>query len=120
MLQIGLVFLGGGLGSLCRYGMAKLLASQAFQFPLATLLANIVSCLILGYCTGLVLKDSLSMSTRLLVMTGFCGGFSTFSTFTGETFLLLEGGNHLLALLNIGGSILICLVCFYLGMTWAR
>lgn len=120
MLQIGLVFLGGGLGSLCRYGIARLLANQALQFPLATLIANIISCLILGYCTGLVLKDSLSMSTRLLVMTGFCGGFSTFSTFTGETFLLLEGGNPLLALLNIGGSILVCLVCFYWGMTWAR
>ena len=120
MLQVGLVFLGGGLGSLCRYAIARVLAGQAFQFPLATLVANIISCLILGYFTGLVLKDNLSMSTRLLVMTGFCGGFSTFSTFTGETFLLMEGGHHLLALLNIAGSVLICLVCFYVGLTWAR
>ena len=120
MLQIALVFLGGGLGSLCRYGIARMLSSQAFQFPLATLLANIISCIVLGFCTGLLLRDGISMSARLLIMTGFCGGFSTFSTFTGETFLLMQEGQHLLALLNIAGSILICLVCFYLGMVWAK
>jgi len=84
MLNFFWVFLGGGLGSICRYGISKLLSGNHFDFPLATLLANIISCIILGYLFGVTLKAGLTNQAKLLWMTGFCGGFSTFSTFSLE------------------------------------
>jgi len=109
------VFIGGGLGSICRYGIALLLKKNQFNFPFATLIANIIACIILGYLIGLAAKDSISMNQKLLLMTGFCGGFSTFSTFSAETFLLFENGNVGYALANIGLSIIVCLVGIWIG-----
>ncbi len=110
------VFLGGGLGSICRYGIAKLLANQAYTFPWATLLANILACIILGYLVAMNAKGLLKPSMQYLLMTGFCGGFSTFSTFAYENFALLENGmtNH--AIGNIALSLLLGLGGIYLGL----
>lgn len=116
MMAYLLVFIGGGLGSIFRYGIAHLLAAQNYTFPLATLLANIVSCVILGALIGLNIKGGLAPTYKFLLMTGFCGGFSTFSTFSGETLLLLQSGDIAAAFLNIAGSVLICLFCIYLGI----
>ena len=110
------VFIGGGLGSICRYGIARLLAEQEYIFPWATLIANVLSCIALGFLVSLSLKDAISQPYRVLLMTGFCGGFSTFSTFTNETYQLLIAGDHFYALMNVGGSILICLICIWIGM----
>lgn len=114
------VFVGGGLGSLCRYGIARLMTSYKLDFPLATFIANAISCIILGYLIGLTLKDGLSENAKLLLMTGFCGGFSTFSTFSAESFQLLQNGNTTTALLYIGASIAVCLVCIWLGLKLAN
>lgn len=111
-----LVFIGGGLGSLCRFGIAQVLRHHNFTFPWATLGANIVSCILLGALVGWSMKDGLSNSTRLLMMTGFCGGFSTFSTFTLETYDLLMAGNTGYAFANIFGSLLIGLIGIFLGL----
>ncbi|MEM1320079.1 MAG: fluoride efflux transporter CrcB [Bacteroidota bacterium] len=110
------VFIGGGLGSLFRYGIAKALAAQALNFPLATLLANILSCILLGFLVGYEMRSGLAIHWRLLLLTGFCGGFSTFSTFSFETFELFQTGQTGYALLNIGASLIICLGGIYLGM----
>ncbi len=111
-----LVFLGGGLGSICRYGIARFLQAQVWDYPLATFIANALACVILGALMGLSLKGDLTQSTKFLLMTGFCGGFSTFSTFSAETFELLQAGNYVYALANIGLSILVCLGCICIGL----
>ncbi len=108
-----LVFIGGGLGSICRYGIALALKPYALQFPYATLCANILSCVLIGF---LMAKMELSSSYKLLLMTGFCGGFSTFSTFSAETFQLLQAGNIAYALANVIGSVIVCLGAIALGL----
>lgn len=116
MLQLLYVFIGGGLGSICRYGISVFFAQYKTAFPYATLVANILSCIILGYFIGSALKTELPSSTKLLIMTGFCGGFSTFSTFSAETFKFFENGNYGTAFLYIGASVFLCLCCIFIGM----
>ena len=87
------VFIGGGLGSICRYGIAQILSQYNFHFPWATFTANALSCIILGALVGWSLKEGMTDSTKLLLLTGFCGGFSTFSTFSNETFHLFLAGD---------------------------
>ncbi|MEM1326339.1 MAG: fluoride efflux transporter CrcB [Bacteroidota bacterium] len=110
------VFIGGGLGSICRYGIALLLRPYTDQFPYATLMANIVSCVILGWLFAYSQRVGLSSNATLLLMTGFCGGFSTFSTFSLETFTLFTSGQSLAAFANVVGNLVICLGAIWLGI----
>lgn len=96
MIPAILVFLGGGLGSLCRYFIAIILPFNTF--PKGTLTANVLSCLVLGVLIGFYSKEIINEHQRLFFMTGFCGGFSTFSTFSGELLQLYQSGHPLIAL----------------------
>ena len=110
------IFIGGGLGSLARYGMGKWLGFSENGFPIGTLAANLLACIVLGFMTGLLLQRfEMSRSVQLGIMTGFCGGFSTFSTFSQESFSLFNGDKVGLGLLYIGISILVCLGGIWLG-----
>ncbi|MEY4927706.1 MAG: fluoride efflux transporter CrcB [Bacteroidota bacterium] len=115
MQKILLVFLGGGAGSLARYGVAEALSESSKNFPYATLCANIAACIVLGFVGTLAVKDSVTDATRLLLVTGFCGGFSTFSTFSNETFLLLQQGKLAAALFYATSSLIFCLIGVWLG-----
>jgi len=117
MMNFLYVFVGGGLGSICRYAISRMIKQTDLHFPTATFIANVMSCIILGYLIGLTLKDDLASSQRLLWMTGFCGGFSTFSTFSGETFQLLQAGEMATAFTYIIFSLLVCVVCIYIGIS---
>jgi len=111
-----MVFIGGGLGSICRYGIARGMNSYEGAFPLATFLANAISCILLGALIEYHLKNGMEQGMRLMLITGFCGGFSTFSTFSYETFDLLQNGDYTNAFLNIGGSLIVCLICIFIGL----
>ncbi len=103
------VFLGGGLGAVSRYGLALLLPPEPLSegnFPWATLLANLIACLLLGYGLSLFWREQLPRAGQLLLLTGFCGGFSTFSTFAAELLQLLQYGHTLVALTYLAVSVL--------------
>jgi len=101
-----LVFIGGGLGSLLRYEISRQLPTPTGGFPWATLLANLLACLVLGLGLAAVAKSSLPPQHRLLLLTGFCGGFSTFSTFSAEVVALWSDGHAGMALLYAAISLL--------------
>jgi CrcB protein len=112
-----MVFLGGGLGSLARYGLSMGLQSyKPSNFPMATLAANVLSCLILGLAVGYFADKINSSELKAFIVIGFCGGFSTFSTFSNESLELLKSGNYIVAVLNVLISIILCFaILFALG-----
>jgi fluoride exporter len=111
-----LVFVGGGLGSLCRWGLGLTLQPLQLRFPWATLAANGLACLVLGAVLGLQWGGHLPEQRRLLLATGFCGGFSTFSTFTAESWQLLQSGQPFAAFANVVGNLAVCSACLLLGL----
>jgi len=116
LMQYLLVFAGGGVGSLLRYGIARGMSGYDLTFPYATLMANILSCIVLGFFVAWSLKDGMSDGMKLFFMVGLCGGFSTFSTFSNETFSLFETENYAYAFANILGSVILCLLAIYIGI----
>jgi CrcB protein len=103
-----LVFIGGGMGSLLRYAIG-LASAKVFSinFPLGTFLSNILACLLLGALVyGISSKMAEYPWLQPLLVIGFCGGFSTFSSFSNETLTLFSMGNYTLAIVNILVSLL--------------
>ena len=112
MKQFILVFLGGGFGSILRYIISKNLNAYYSNFYLGTFLVNVIGCLIIGILIGLSLKNNyISENQTLLLATGFCGGFTTFSTFALESNILLKESSLLQTSLYMGLSVVIgCLL----------
>jgi len=105
MTNIIAVGLGGALGSILRYAIS--LIPYKYTFPLLTLITNICGAILIGYITGIAVKKDISVNAVLFLKTGLCGGFTTFSTFSLETYSLFQSGSYgyavLYALLSLVG-----------------
>ncbi|RYC67507.1 fluoride efflux transporter CrcB [Spirosoma sordidisoli] len=114
-----LVFVGGGAGSLLRYLTGRIIPATLTPspFPLAILAVNVLASLVLGLVTGWVMGRTTAEETRLLIGVGFCGGLSTFSSFSNDTLLLLQNGRTGAALLNIGLNVSLCLLASAGGLS---
>ncbi len=113
------VAVGGAVGSMLRYGIGILVARWlGAAFPWGTLIINIAGSMIIGWFAAATLPEgplAAHNDMRLLVMTGFCGGFTTFSAFSLQTLGLLQEGAPVAALVNIGLSVGLCLAAVALG-----
>ncbi|MEY3701775.1 MAG: hypothetical protein RI891_1067 [Gemmatimonadota bacterium] len=122
LIPIVLVGAGGLLGSVSRYLLSLLVTqwSGAARFPYATLAVNVLGCLLIGAVSGLATRSAfLTEPVRLFLITGLLGGFTTFSAFGYETFLLGEDSLTALAIANIAAQLFLGLGAVWLGHTLA-
>jgi len=117
-----LVGSGGFIGSVFRYYISKIIQDSSFaSFPTGTLSVNVIGSLIIGFLIGLALKNpSFSLEWRLILMVGFCGGFTTFSTFTSENLKLIQDGQFFYVFLYTGLSILLGFLAVYFGYVFSK
>lgn len=121
MKQILLVFLGGGVGSALRYLIGYWLNDVRTGIPYGTFAANLLGSLLIGIVLGWALKNNaLSSNTILLLATGFCGGFTTFSTFAYENHVMLKSGDFSTFVVYTLGSLLLGFGAVFLGMWLSR
>lgn len=117
MKTILIIGAGGFIGSVTRYYVSKLnLLFSFLSLPWGTLLVNLTGCFILGFLVGISEKSNIMQpALRLFLMVGFCGGFTTFSTFAGENMTLLHNGQLLSAFLYTGLSVFLGFAAVFTG-----
>ncbi|MDR1414878.1 MAG: fluoride efflux transporter CrcB [Odoribacteraceae bacterium] len=120
--QILLVALGGGAGSALRYLTSMYAAAHARGlFPLGTFAVNIAGCFLIGLLVGLSARGGIiGDDAKLLLITGFCGGYTTFSAFSLENVTLFHDGHYLTLTVYILASVLAGAVALCLGLLAAR
>ena len=117
MKQLLLVFIGGGLGSVLRFIIGKHLNSPETGIPFGTFAANIIGSFIIGIVLGLALKhNALSSNTVLFIAVGFCGGFTTFSTFAYEIHVFLKNGDFISFAIYTIASFIVGFLAVFLGL----
>ena len=117
MKHLLLVGLGGFIGSVARFLVSKLNLSWHFlSIPMGTLTVNVLGSFIIGILVGISVKsDLISTDLRLFLMVGFCGGFTTFSSFSSENLILMQNGQVVTVLIYTALSILLGFLAVYLG-----
>jgi len=117
MKQALLVFVGGGFGSVARYLLGKWLNNLESAIPYGTMLSNVLGSLLIGLILGYISKTTnLSGTYTLLLATGFCGGFTTFSTFAYENHVFLKNGDYISFLPYTLGSLILGFLAVFLGL----
>ena len=114
-----LIGFGGFIGNICRYYSQQFVAKYFLStFPYGTLVVNIVGCFLVGLVLGFADKGNvLSPEWRMFLATGFCGGFTTFSTFSYESTQLINNGEYFYLALYISASVLIGVLATFAGIT---
>lgn len=115
--SIFIVALGSGIGGTLRFIMSKYIQGSVYtSFPVATMVVNILGCLLIGLFYGLFDRSSLlSSDLKLFLTVGICGGFTTFSTFMNENLQLLRIGNFIYSALYTAGSLFFGLLAVFIG-----
>ena len=122
MLKIIMVAVGGGIGATTRY-LVSMWAAERFgtNFPYGTLIVNVIGCFIIGaFMTLTTERMIVSPYWRLLITVGFVGGLTTFSSYSYETFKLLQEADVMMAMYNLMGNLIIGFFATWLGITAAR
>lgn len=109
---------GGFLGSVSRFLTSRLIQNYTLSsLPYGTFVVNVLGCLLIGIFYGLSERGNLlNTELRMFLTVGFCGGFTTFSTFSSENFLLIKNGDFFHFLIYTGASIFFGIIATYLGV----
>ncbi len=104
------VALGGAIGSGARYMLSEWIGGKmGGSFPYGTLSVNLIGCLLIGILSAIVSRSQMPMELRLLLMTGFCGGFTTFSTFANESLSMMKTA-------DVAGFLIYTTVSLWIGI----
>jgi CrcB protein len=116
-----LIAIGGAIGSVCRYLLSSaVLRASGTLFPAGTFVVNVVGCLVFGAIAGATqARFSISPETRALLLAGLLGGFTTFSSYMNESFVLVREGQFLWAGLNLGGQVIAGFAAFWAAFSIA-
>ena len=121
MNQLLLIGLGGALGAISRYGLSSLVYGiTGREFPWGTLVVNVVGSFFIGLLSVWLIERIASTDLRALLIVGFLGALTTFSTFSIETLALLEEGAHTRAFANVLTSVIVCVAAAWAGVLIAR
>ena len=121
-MNIMAVFLGGGLGAVIRYITSfYALKLIPIELPIATFAVNIVGCLALGFLYAIFIdKPDINSSLKLALTTGFCGGLTTFSTFSFEVFEMVKNAQFLQASIYLMLSIILGCIAVWIGVSFGK